>query len=105
MAGKSLHGLRQCSLAALSIKWESCQRIADDTTGSETKIFSLYSSIRFFFFKSIYSMIIESSLLCCPSNNVGFGDYKSLGTETTQKKKRERERERKKRRKEAGELR
>lgn len=33
-------------------------------------------------------MIIESSLLCCPSNNVGFGDYKSLGTETTQKRER-----------------
>lgn len=48
-----------------------------------------------FFFKSIYSMIIESSLLCCPSNNVGFGDYKSLGTETTQKKEKERRRERK----------
>lgn len=32
-------------------------------------------------------MIIESSLLCCPSNNVGFGDYKSLGTKTTQKEK------------------
>lgn len=27
-------------------------------------------------------MIIESSLLCYPSNNVGFGGYKSLGTET-----------------------
>lgn len=46
-------------------------------------------------------MIIESSLLCCPSNNVGFGDYKSLGTETTQKRERKRE---EKRRKEAGEL-
>jgi len=45
-----------------------------------------------FFFKSIYSTIIESSLLCCPSNNVGFGDYKSLGTETTQKREREEER-------------
>jgi len=30
--------------------------------------------------------------LCCPSNNVGFGDYKSLGTETTQKREREEER-------------
>lgn len=37
-------------------------------------------------------MIIESSLLCCPSNNVGFGDYKSLGTETTRKREREEER-------------
>lgn len=49
-------------------------------------------------------MIIESSLLCCPSNNVGFGDDKSLGTEMIHNRPQREIKTEKRREKEAGEL-
>lgn len=49
-------------------------------------------------------MIIESSLLCYPSDNVGFGGYKSLDTEMIHNRPQGEIKTTKKEKKESGEL-